>query len=591
MSGYFLMPPDALAAVLVAVSALPRHPKQYGAVGNGTTDDSAAIMTTDALGAFVFQPGVYLWDATNHIDSPVTFAPGAIVKVADGAMLKFNGPIMAGEHQIFELDGTGTVDLRDSGTSELSAMWFGAKADGSDDTDALRAVVEAAPTGAKIVFPARRTFHAARLHLTRSVHLDGRGSMLVGNTSAWPDNNSIWAESILGSALTFTQTLSNGNNTLNVSNSFSAGDWVFVELGVDPFDSNEPHIGRLCEVRAATSTTVTLDFQMPFNINGTSHKVSPVTSLATNITIENFCFDWESGIIQATSIWIGRTINTIVRNIKNMRSRICMQIEESINHVSENIDAGECIRGVDGHLAAGRVWGAWQAENCMARNLRGWSRDANQMVFFENWNRQVTIEQLALYRESSSPNGIIQMASSKGVSLNGVTLYTTGASVNYIDLGGTSPVDYIIRDLVLPRYPVTGINLANVTNFVDEQSNVRLWSIPTVSRHITATLNTNSVNVIQIGRGVLKSLWIKVDDGAEDVNFIFLRNGAGFTSGTTATLVNGQFVRIPEAGQYGTGFAHNNPAQPQKGVQIHTNSNFPNGAGVELVAEYWPLAG
>ena len=61
--------------------------KDFGAVGDGTTDDVAAIVAAGALAAgeggwLFFPPGTYLTASSITITVPVAFSPGAMLKPA-----------------------------------------------------------------------------------------------------------------------------------------------------------------------------------------------------------------------------------------------------------------------------------------------------------------------------------------------------------------------------------------------------------------------------------------------------------------------------------------------------------------------------
>jgi hypothetical protein len=119
---------------------------QFGAIGNGSTDDYAAINSANAAasingGNICFPPGTYL------INSNITFAnnvrllpsPGAKLKIANAKTITgTNTKIDAGIYQIFDLSLGGAI----GGTWDIKEVypeWFGAVGDSvTDDTTAIQ---------------------------------------------------------------------------------------------------------------------------------------------------------------------------------------------------------------------------------------------------------------------------------------------------------------------------------------------------------------------------------------------------------------------------------------------------------------------
>lgn len=103
----------------------------FGAVGNGTTDDRAAIVSTMATGSTFFPAGTYRIASNVTIPGPVYFAPGAVLKPSSGVVVTFSGEIIAGRTKIFDTSLGGsfaTVSANTTGTPITKSYpeWWGA---------------------------------------------------------------------------------------------------------------------------------------------------------------------------------------------------------------------------------------------------------------------------------------------------------------------------------------------------------------------------------------------------------------------------------------------------------------------------------
>ncbi len=114
--------------------------KDYGAVGDGTTDDAAAIVAADAFatgegGWLFFPPGIYLIRSNITIAVPVACSPGAILKPAADTKITIQKHIEAGFYQIFDLSLGGTIALTKLSASTSAPEHFGAVNEGAKDKD------------------------------------------------------------------------------------------------------------------------------------------------------------------------------------------------------------------------------------------------------------------------------------------------------------------------------------------------------------------------------------------------------------------------------------------------------------------------
>lgn len=114
----------------------------FGAVGDGATNDLSAILATDTEGPFTFTRGTYRVASNLTIANDIEFMPGAVVYVDAGVTLTLSGSVVAGPTKIF--DGPGTVNGFAKNWT-LLPEWFGAVPNGvTDSTTALQKTITAA---------------------------------------------------------------------------------------------------------------------------------------------------------------------------------------------------------------------------------------------------------------------------------------------------------------------------------------------------------------------------------------------------------------------------------------------------------------
>lgn len=106
--------------------------KSYGATGDGSTNDAAAVGLADTAAAsnriIYFPSGSYRIGTNTTVASPVWFAPGASVSVDNGVTLTLNGAIISPtDASVFGGSGTtsvtGATQARAAGTNNLVANW------------------------------------------------------------------------------------------------------------------------------------------------------------------------------------------------------------------------------------------------------------------------------------------------------------------------------------------------------------------------------------------------------------------------------------------------------------------------------------
>ncbi len=112
--------------------------RQYGALGDGVTNDAPSVAAADNGGAVILPQGDYVIGADLSIKNKPTVKSGAKFNVSSGFTLTVSSIDAEIEQMVF--DGAGSV----SGMQESWVDWFGAVADGAtDDSDAVNKAIQA----------------------------------------------------------------------------------------------------------------------------------------------------------------------------------------------------------------------------------------------------------------------------------------------------------------------------------------------------------------------------------------------------------------------------------------------------------------
>ncbi len=185
------------------------YPQWWGASGNGSTDNTAALTAASAALAtnvgLYFPPGTYYFASSYTTTVPFTLAPGAVIQIASTKTFAFTAPLIAGPEYCLSL-ATGTFTI-DGHTPVIYAEWFGAKGDGvTDDSAAINAAIAAgASIGSPCVqFLAKTYYHLTTITITRSnIVLQGAGMGVTYLNTATNAVDNIQVTGTSGTPLTY----------------------------------------------------------------------------------------------------------------------------------------------------------------------------------------------------------------------------------------------------------------------------------------------------------------------------------------------------------------------------------------------------
>jgi hypothetical protein len=287
--------------------------KDYGATGNGTTNDSTAVNATVTAAAtgtvgsttagIYFPPGTYVLSATTF-SCPVWFAAGAVI--SGTANQTFTGPINAQPVPVFTT--TGTVKI-DGHTPIVYAEWFGAVGNGTtDDSAAINAALTAITHGGVVRLLAKPyKISSAITFANNSTTLEGTtigpspydsGGGLVAGTQII-GTNGVNGISITGLDYATVQnlglSLASGATTACIG-IVAASNYQFkmIDVRVTNYSTgvqlNSANTDTYLERVFALSQNVTVSLVIGFDINGAtqnatvniSHCISAHQSFATN---------------------------------------------------------------------------------------------------------------------------------------------------------------------------------------------------------------------------------------------------------------------------------------------------------------------
>lgn len=122
-------------------------PQDFGAVGDGVTDDVGSFLNASNAGKTIHVPaGNYLIGSSVTLSSQIEFDAGAKLLIGNGVTVAFTGQVVSGPYQIFQCTGTGAVTFNEAKTSEGHPEWWGALVNNAGAASANRTAINACIT-------------------------------------------------------------------------------------------------------------------------------------------------------------------------------------------------------------------------------------------------------------------------------------------------------------------------------------------------------------------------------------------------------------------------------------------------------------
>lgn len=225
----------------------------HGAIGDGVTDDRAALVTAQGLGENLhFPEGTYRIASALTLSKSMTFAKGAVLKPDSGIIVTITGDIMPTVNMIFDISAGGMVVVGPKARiNEVRPQWWGAKGDGlNDDTGAIQSAINAwsdTVTGSLLNGGTVR-LGSGIFNLTTSLIIFRRAVRILGEGVATPTDYNSFRPS-LGTTLKW-EGATGGNGMINIQDSL----WCTVEDILFLGDDTSPPLAGIYSESPTTAT-------------------------------------------------------------------------------------------------------------------------------------------------------------------------------------------------------------------------------------------------------------------------------------------------------------------------------------------------
>ena len=482
----------------------------------------------------------------------------------------------------------GIPDAVLSGTAPaaVDVAKFGAVGNGSaNDTAAIQAAINAAPDGGTLDLDAGKTYLlGGGLTIARPLNVEGNGATLLLDTSAYPQNETVYeASSLAGSAYTWKQAVSAGQTTFAAAVSTSVlvpGDTVFVQLGTDPNDPTQPNWAEVCQVTANTGSAVTVNIAVPYAIwqGSRSDSLQRLSDVVQGASFRDVDFNYVSGTTPDADLWLNMVRNVTVSNLTG-RFTIMANVTDSQNVT---------VTGCSGTLnkldsSGGRLVSAWQTDGLQVSNDTATTAADAPIVFLESWARGTTVSGLTVNWDdtaASSQDVFHLTGNSYGTVVSSVTVNNVGA-VNLVETGGQAATYSFGR--VTINGLVESAPLPQVGDLVTGGKSYAASALTTSTFAVAVSSNWNDYTV-GLCSGVVESMSFTLSN-LTGVNGLFVTNGNGNGSQLVGSLLAGQTDTLRQG--FGTAYPFDDPTAPQKNLHFYTGPNVPAGTTLTVSVTYY----
>ena len=613
-------------------TSLPNFSTLTPVKGGLATDFSLSNRNSDSNFAFSFTgyltvqiTGAYTF-STNSIDGSSLSIDGAQVVTNDGihAAKSASGTVTlsAGQHVIavdyFDQTSASLLQVSYSGPgisqqiipdSALSATppanvyvaSYGAVGDGvTNDAPAIQAAINAAPDNATLVLAAGKTYLLdSGLVIEKPLSIEANGSTLLLDTSSYPQNETIYQQSPLSSAdtYTWTQTVGANQSTFAVSiptSSVEAGDYILLQLGQDPNDPNEPNYAAICQVTANTGSAITVDTPVPYAITqgNLPNEIQRITDLVQNDSIKDLNLNFVSGTTPDTNIWLNITRNMAISNVTGTFT-IMANVSDSQNVNISNVSG--TLEQLDS--SGGRAVTAYQSSGLTVSNVNVTTAFDSPAIFLESWERNTTISDITVnWQHAAAPTSAVFFftGNSYGTDVQSATINNAGYGAINLVGSGVQAATYTFGSVnvagTIKYAPLTLISVLQNAGQTYNAANVVTAAVDTIQVPRSSSGITYQIPGVD---GVIRSMLLKISSktGVSSVT-LYAGTATGIDSSdglvVTSSLISGQTLALPES--FGTDYPLNDPANPLKFVQFYTTSKVPTGATLAVTVNYYPTS-
>ncbi len=476
--------------------------------------------------------------------------------------------------------------LSGSAPAAVDVASYGAVGNGTaNDTAAIQAAIDAAPDGATLDLDAGKTYLlGSGLTINRPLNVEGNGATLRLDTSAYPQNETVYdASPLAATAYTWTQTVTAGQATFAAAvptTALQPGDTVFVQLGTDPNDSTQPNWAEVCQVTANTGSAVTVNIPVPYAISQGSRtdSLQRLTDVVQDVAVRDVNFGYVSGTTPDADLWLNMARNVTVSNLTGQFT------------IGANVTDSQAVTvtGCSGTLnqldsSGGRLVTAYQTDGLSITNCTATTAVDASVVFLESWTRGTTVTGLTVNwnATAASTEDVFHFTgNSYGTVVSTATINNVGA-VNLVE-SGSQAASYSFGTVTITG-PVESAPLPQIADLVTGGTSYAASTL--VTRKVTVTVPANqSDDQIALCTGTVESMSFTLSSLA-GVSGLFVTNGNGSGYQLIGSLVAGQADVLPQG--YGTADPFNDPAYPAKTIHLYTGSAVAAGTTLTASVTYY----